>query len=399
VLGNLARVIFFFLAGTLAALGHIYVYRRLVRDVTANARFRALARWTMIVLAVSALVARPVARWFGGAAPSWVFTPFLVWLGFALYLLLTTALLDGARAAYLGWRSRQARPVAPERRAFLARSLATGSAAVGGGLGVFGTWSAFHAPEVTEVPVALPGLPKALDGFTIVQLTDIHVGAVIQRKFMDELVARANALKPDLIALTGDLVDGTVEQMGRSVAAIQALHAPHGVFFVTGNHDYYSGVEPWIAAVQGLGIQPLRNRHVRIGDAGASFDLIGVDDWSSRDGGGGDRWSGPSVSRYDLDRAVEGRDPDRASVLLAHQPTNLPNVSAKQIGLQLSGHTHGGQLFPGTGIARLIWAERSAGLSRQGFSWLYVSRGCGFVGPPMRVGSAPELVKVVLVAK
>src|SRR3954469_5393458 len=145
--GNLARVIFFFVAGGLAALGHIYVYQRLVRDVTASPRLRFLARWVMILLAVSALLVRPVARAVSGSAPPWLFTPFLVWLGFALYLLLTIAVLDGARGVYLRWRDRKGRPVSTERRAFLARSLATGSAVVGGGLGVFGTWRAFQAPE------------------------------------------------------------------------------------------------------------------------------------------------------------------------------------------------------------------------------------------------------------
>ncbi len=386
--GNLARVLFLLLAGTLAALGHIYVYRRLVRDVSASARLRALARWAMILLGASAVMVRPLARVFSGSAPPWLFTPFLAWLGCMLYLLLVTAALDGARALYLRVKERRGRPVAEDRRAFLARTLAAGSAVAGGGLGVFGTWRAFEAPVVSEVPVPLPGLPKALDGFTIVQLTDVHVGAVIQRKFMDELVARANALRPDAIAITGDLVDGTPEQLGPSVAALGNLRARHGSFFVTGNHDYYSGAEEWVAVVRSLGLEPLRNRFVRIGDEGASFDLVGVDDWSSRVVRGG----------YDLDRAVEGRDPERASVLLAHQPTNMPEVSNRRIGLQLSGHTHGGQLFPGTGIAQLIWGDRTAGLSRQGFTWLYVSRGCGFVGPPMRVGSPPELVKVVLVA-
>ena len=395
--GDLARMVFFLLAGLLAALGHIYVYRRLVRDVSTNVLLRRLAGLAMILLGASALVARPLARYLTGSAPSWAVTPFLVWLGFALYLLLTTMALDIARALFLRTRERQGRPVAPERRAFLARSLAAGSAAVGGGLGVFGTWTAFNAPVVSEVPVLLPGLPKALDGFTIVQLTDIHVGAVIQRKFMDELVARANALRPDLIALTGDMVDGTPEQLGASVAALKNLSARYGSFFVTGNHDYYSGADAWVAVVKSLGLEPLRNRHVRIGDAGASFDLVGVDDWSSRPGVQ-QRFAGTVTSGHDLDLAVKDREPDRPAVLLAHQPTNLPEVSKRRIGLQLSGHTHGGQLFPGTGIAQLIWGDRTAGLSRQGFTWLYVSRGCGFVGPPMRVGSPPELVKVVLVA-
>jgi predicted MPP superfamily phosphohydrolase len=138
----------------------------------------------------------------------------------------------------------------------------------------------------------------------------------------------------------------------------------------------------------GFGMTVLRNRHVTIGDAGGSFDLIGVDDWGSRWFAGG----------YDLEQATAGRDPDRASVLLAHQPNGIEGAAEKRIGLQLSGHTHGGQMFPGNLVGELIWGPRNAGLSKLGNTQLYTSRGCGFVGPPVRVGAPPEVVKVVLVA-
>ncbi|RKH18729.1 metallophosphoesterase, partial [Corallococcus sp. CA041A] len=259
--------------------------------------------------------------------------------------------------------------------------------ALGGGLAGYGSWRAFTAPEVTEVVVRIPKLPRSLDGFSIVQLTDLHVGPFIQRRFMDELVRRANALKPDLVAITGDLVDGTVARLGGFVAALGNLHARYGSFFVTGNHDYSSGAEDWVAHLGSMGIPSLRNRHVRIGDAGGAFDLVGVDDWH-----GGRRLG---QKGYDLDLALADRDPERAAVLLAHQPANFKVAAERGVDLQISGHTHGGQLFPMTALIGLSW-EHSSGHYRHGDSHIYVSRGCGFWGPPMRLGSPPELVKLVL---
>lgn len=256
-------------------------------------------------------------------------------------------------------------------------------------MAAYGSWRAFAPPEVIELAVKVPKLPRALDGLSIVQLSDIHVGHFIQRKFMDELVRRANGLRPDVVAITGDLVDGDVPTLGQSVAALRNLEARFGSFFVTGNHDYSSGDEAWTEFLETMGIQVLRNRHVRLGDSGGTLDLAGVDDWS-----GGRR---RGKQGYDLDRALAGRDPARAAVLLAHQPANFKIAAERGVDLQLSGHTHGGQLFPMTSFIGLIW-EHSAGLYRHGDAHIYVSRGCGFWGPPMRVGSPPEIVKVVLTA-
>ncbi len=370
----------------LLALAHVYLYRRLVRDVTAS---RGLRRAGMALFAgglVGSLGARAVGGRFASEAAWGTSIVLLIWMGLVLYMLMFTLVLDVGRGVLAKVRKPPA-PPSPERRAFLSRGLAAGATVAGAAVSTYGTWRAFHPPDVRDIPVRLPGLPKALEGFTLVQLTDIHLGGILQRRFVDELVARTNALKPDLIAVTGDLVDGTVPELGRYAAGFGALKARHGAYFVTGNHDYYSGVEAWTEFVRGLGITVLRNRRVSIGDVGASFDLLGVDDWSaSRFGEAG----------YDLDAAMQGFKPDRASVLLAHQPSNFEVVAQRGVGLQISGHTHGGQMFPGNVMAHMVWGETDAGLSQRGNSQIYVSRGCGFVGPPMRVAAPPEIARIIL---
>ena len=387
-------LLFFVPVFLLVMAGHVYLYRRLVRDTTEHRGVRRAAGVLFTVGFAGAFGARALGAVLPSAASRVVGIVFLVWLGLVLYLLMFTLAVDVLRLASR-WRARRRAPAAevpseppsPERRALLGRGLALGAGVAGAAASGFGTWRAFHPPDVRDIPVRLPGLPKALEGFTLVQLTDIHIGGVLQRRFVDELVSRTNALKPDLIAITGDLVDGSVDGLGPFVAGFGALRARHGAFFVTGNHDYYSDADAWVAFMQGLGIQVLRNRSVRIGDGAASFQLAGVDDWSA------DRLGEPG---YDLDAALRDVRPDRASVLLAHQPSNFDEVARRGVGLQISGHTHGGQMFPGTVVGDLIWGDRNAGLSQTDRSQLYVSRGCGFVGPPMRVGAPPEIARLVL---
>lgn len=403
------RIVFFVVTLGVFVAANVYLYRRLVRDVTEHPWLRRLAAG---VLAASFL-AVPVLRFvFRDVAqhPDLTAAVLFSW-GVTIYTLMALLVVELARwLAYLrafatggtpqpatteaasglpGSPEPTPPPADPSRRVFLARATAAGALAVGGGAAAFGSYRAFTPPAVSEVPIRLPGLPKALDGFTIVQLSDIHIGAVIQERFLDRLVDAANGAKPDLVAITGDLVDGKPDSLGGFVQRLSRLRSRHGTYFVSGNHDYYSGWETWAQVLPGVGFTVLRNRFVTIGDAGGSFDLIGVDDWGSRWGGTGG---------YDLDAATAGRDPERASVLLAHQPNGLELAAEKRIGLQLSGHTHGGQMFPGTLIGEVIWGSRNAGLSRLQDTQLYTSRGCGFVGPPVRVGAPPEVVKLVLVA-
>lgn len=388
----LGFLLFFIPVLLLLAAGHVYLYRRLVRDVTERQGLRLAARSVFAVGFAGAIGARALGAILPSEMSRVVGIVFLVWTGLVLYLLTFTLAADLLRKL-AQWRARRqavtapATPPSPERRQFLGRGLAVGAGLAGTAVSSYGGWRAFHPPDVRDIPVRLPRLPKALEGFTLVHLTDIHIGGVLQRRFVDELVSRTNALKPDLIAITGDLVDGSVANLGPFVSGFGNLRARHGTYFVTGNHDYYSDADSWVAFLERLGIHALRNRSVSIGDGGASFDLAGVDDWSaSRMGERG----------YDLDAALRDVRADRASVLLAHQPSNFDEVARRGVGLQVSGHTHGGQMFPGTLVGDLIWGDRNAGLSQTDRSLIYVSRGCGFVGPPMRVGAPPEIARLVL---
>ncbi|WP_426757451.1 metallophosphoesterase [Myxococcus sp. Y35] len=394
------------LIGLGAVLGHLYLYRRLVRQLVHGRLPRLLAMAVLVLMTGVLGNRRTVVDLLPEGAEGPLTMAMYTWMGVALCLVIALLLVDTGRA--LATLARRLRPAAAQptpplqeaeappsprvdedRRRFLGQAVAGGAFVAGGGLAAYGSWRAFSPPIVTELAVKVPKLPKALDGLSIVQLTDIHVGHFIQRRYMDALVQQANALRPDLFAITGDLVDGDVATLGGHVAALAALKSRYGSYFVTGNHDYYSGDEEWSAFLESLGIEVLRNRHVRVGDAGASFDLVGVDDWS-----GGRR---RNKKGYDLDQALAGRDPDRAAVLLAHQPANFKVAAERGVDLQISGHTHGGQLVPMTLLIGLAW-EHSAGLYAHGDSSIYVSRGCGFWGPPMRVGSPPEIVKLVLTA-
>jgi predicted MPP superfamily phosphohydrolase len=248
-----------------------------------------------------------------------------------------------------------------------------------------GMRSAF-SPVTQKVTVALPRWPEALDGFRIAQITDIHIGPILGRKFAADLTRRVNALDADLVVITGDLVDGSVAQVGADVEPFGELRGRHGVAFVTGNHDFYSRADAWCERVRSLGIDVLRNEHRVIEARGSRFVLAGVDDHR------GDPLRGGGE---DIEAALAGVPAELAVVLLAHDPTTFKKASRRAIDLQVSGHTHGGQIWPFVYLVRLV-VPFVAGLYRRGDAQLWVSRGTGFWGPPMRIGAPPEISEITL---
>lgn len=376
-----------------------YVWRRLVRDTELTGRTRLAA--STLIIGSSVLI--PVIMVVGRRSPRGPFeflaSPIFTWMGALYYLVLLFWLFDLFR-----WSSKkgksltnrfkpaatetQSEPEDPSRRLFLART--------GAGIALAGTSAAVFigrsnvSGEITTptIEVPLARLPKALDGFRIVHFTDVHIGPILDRKFLRGLVEKANAMKPDLVVITGDLVDSSPGLIGPEVAELAKLKSRFGRFFVTGNHEYYSGAEDWIQYLAKLEIPTLINQRVSIGDSGASFDLAGIPDKV------GGRYS--PLHNPDLAATLKGRDPERELLLLAHRPEPIDDAAKHHVGLQLSGHTHGGQLWPSTIVSK--WKHTySTGLhNHTPDTQIYVSRGAGFWGAPMRIAAPAELPLIVL---
>jgi uncharacterized protein len=254
---------------------------------------------------------------------------------------------------------------------------------------LIGFWNARRTAGVVTVEVPLAGLPQGLQGFRIVQISDIHVGPTIGRRYLESIVEAVNRLKPDLVAITGDLVDGSVAELRGHVAPLSRLLSKHGSFFVTGNHEYYSGVLPWLVELKRLGVTVLHNQHVVIEHGGAKLVLAGVPDFSAG------RFD--DSHRSNPQQAIDGAPAQAAKVLLAHQPRSAPAAAQAGFDLQLSGHTHGGQFLPWNFFVR-FQQPFTAGLHRLGGMWIYVSRGTGYWGPPKRFGAPSEITELKLVA-
>lgn len=272
----------------------------------------------------------------------------------------------------------------PSRRLFVSRVVGGAAAAAALGTVGYGTYGVLRGPKVKRVTVPLAKLPRSAHGFRIAVVSDIHLSPVLGRGFAQKVVDTINSTQPDLIAVVGDLVDGSVKDLGPAAAPLAQLRARHGSYFVTGNHEYISGAEQWVEHVRELGMTPMENVRTEL----PGFDLAGVNDVSGEDEG-----QGP-----DFEKALGDRDRARACVLLAHQPVQIHDAVDHGVDLQLSGHSHGGQLWPGNFVAALA-NPTVAGLERYGDTQLYVSRGAGAWGPPTRVGAPSDVTIVELASR
>ncbi len=397
---------------------HGYLWWRLVRSTTVPGRLRRRLTLVTVVLALlpaAAVLLRRALPFEAEAPLAWAGYS---WLGIAFYLFLALLALEPVRLLLrLRDRRRAAarapapvpdpvpaggpapaadpdpapepdRPLDPSRRLFVARGLAVTAGVVALGTAGTGAYLANSAPVVRRVPVTLPRLDPALDGLRIVTFSDGHLSATYGGRRFERVVETVNAQRPDVVAIVGDLVDGEVEELRGEAAPLADLVSEQGVYFVTGNHEYFVDTRAWLRHLPTLGIEVLRNERVAIRRGGASFDLAGIDDRTAAS-------SGLPGHGANLDAALGGRDDGVPVVLLAHQPVLVEQAAAAGVDLQLSGHTHGGQLWPFDYAIRLDQPSVE-GLSRHGGTQLYVTSGAGYWGPPMRVGARPELTVVEL---
>ena len=373
---SLTRLLVFLLVvGGVVGLVHAYLWLRLVRDPAWPEPWRGIAAWTIAALGLSIVLALAISR----ALPRAVATPLLltshVWLGAMFYLFVLA--LAAEPVVLIAGRTQPTSRVA-------AACVVAGALAVC----VAGVVSAARGPVVVRVAVPLPRLDPRLAGFRVVQISDVHAEFAGDRAFVERVVAAVNAQDADVVAITGDLVDGTVEHLTGAVEPLRGLRARHGVFFVTGNHEFYSGADAWCAHLESLGIRVLRNERATLERDGAALDLAGVDDPTA----------GSFGRAPDMAAALGGRDASTPVLLLAHQPVAVHEAQERGVDLQLSGHTHGGQLQP-FGWLVALFQPSVAGLSRFGRTSLYVSRGTGVWGPPMRVLAPAEITVIELASE
>jgi len=305
----------------------------------------------------------------------WIATGFFSWLlvlTFARDLGLLAAAQLAAQADLQAWA----------RGSALAIILATPV------ITLVGFLMARQVAAVRHVDVRVEGLPAGLEGFTIAQITDVHVGPTIKGDFVQRIVERVNGLEADMVAITGDLVDGSVADLSAHTAPLAQLQSVHGTYFVTGNHEYYSGAAAWIAEIERLGARVLVNEHVVIEHHGALLALAGVTDYSAHH-------FHPN-HRSDPKRALAGAPTESVKVLLAHQPRSAAHAQEAGFDLQISGHTHGGQFWPWNLFVRLQ-QPFTVGLHKLGRMWIYISSGTGYWGPPMRFGIPSEITRIRLV--
>ncbi|MET8355957.1 metallophosphoesterase [Micromonospora sp. NPDC005171] len=393
---------------------HLYLWKRLVRDTTTPGRWRRVGGIAALVLAL--LV--PVTLAGTQAGLYWLAWPGYLWLALMFYLLVVLVVLEvpmlvarlvqrrrvvaaepttaAPEPVLVGAAGPTEPPAAgavaapdhdPSRRLLLARGAAIFAGLTATGITGYGVRTALGPPHLDRVRIPLAKLPRSMDGLRIATVSDIHLGPLRGRAHTERIVAAINRLDADIVAVVGDLVDGSVAELGSAAEPLRDLRSRYGSFFVTGNHEYYSGVEEWVQEVDRLGLRVLQNRRQEIQARGGVLDLAGVNDLTAAGTG---LAAGP-----DFAAALGDRDPSRPVVLLAHQPLAAREAARYGVDLQLSGHTHGGQMVPFNLAVRLEQPVVS-GLGEVDGTKVYVTNGAGFWGPPVRVGAEPQISLVEL---
>ncbi len=388
-------ILFFSVWFTVLGAACWYVGRRIIRPAGLRGVPRAAA-WSVVAV-VLLLPAVPFLFFLGGAEgvllDRFSAAGYAV-MGFFSLVFFAIAGRDILVLAGRGIRRLMPRPSAErspevdrERRRFIIHASNLGILGLAAGATGYGFREAHGRAEIEEVEMPVSGLPEEFVGFRIAQFSDLHVGPTIKRGFVERVVEQVLGVRADLIAFTGDLVDGSVSWLRDDVAPLSALQAPYGVYFVTGNHEYYSGAGAWVREADRLGFDVLMNEHRVLRKGGGGLVLAGVTDY-----GAGEFLA---AHRSDAAAAARGAPSGLPKILLAHQPRSVHAAEETGFDVQLSGHTHGGQFFPWNHLATLS-QPYIKGLHRHGRVWVYVNRGTAYWGPPLRLLNPPEITVVTL---
>lgn len=372
---------FFLIATVIMGALHAYIGVRVLPDLPVSEGWRLAGAALLVasfLLMPMSVVSRGIRRQPLSDILAWAGSLFM---GLFSSLLMLTLLRDIGLAGMALFASDETFAVVAARSAVAVPALAALATLVG-------FVNARRRARIKHVDVPIAGLPDALHGFLIAQISDIHVGPTIKRRYLDAIVDAVNGIEADMIAVTGDVVDGSVRDLARHTQPLSRLRARHGAYFVTGNHEYYSGAPAWTVEMGRLGLTVLSNGHRVLDHDGASLVVAGVTDYSAH--------LFDPAERSDPAAAILGAPVDTPRILLAHQPRSAAAAADAGFHLQLSGHTHGGQFWPWNHFVRLQ-QPFIGGLDRFGDLWVYTSRGTGYWGPPKRLGVPSEITRIRLV--
>jgi hypothetical protein len=394
-------MIFFVVSSAILLLGYSYIGKRVILPLATSPKWRRII-WLVllsmpILLPLSFLLMRDPGRklpaeitaWIGFTALGYLSLVFVFSIIRDVVRLLRFLLVKSLCAVkrLIGTASTHEAPTDPGRRAFLLHSVNAGILGTSAFLSGYGFFEARRVPRTVRVNIPLGRLPADFEGFTIAQFSDLHVGPTITHGYVETVAQLLEELGADLLVFTGDLADGSVQALHSEVEPLAALSAPFGKFFVTGNHEYYSGVEQWMEEAERLGFSVLLNEHRLLERGSSRIVLAGITDW----------YGGDFLETHvpDPTLALEGAPRDTTRILLAHQPRQVFSTAGVDVDLQLSGHTHGGQYIFWNALVALQ-QPYLMGLHRHENTWVYVNRGTGYWGPPLRIGAHSEITLLTL---
>ncbi|MBT5935882.1 metallophosphoesterase [Sulfurimonas sp.] len=354
---------------------NMYISKRLITHLDISKHMKRNFRW-FLYINLFGIFLYILGRYYV-SFPNWLYFLFSLPIGILFLLFCTATIYDISRIAL------HVTPVSQKRRNFFKKSLDFSSLAIAGGITTKSILDARHI-EFEEVDVKIKNLKKS---YKIVQLSDVHIGGIIDKNFIKNIVNRVNLAKPDLVVITGDLVDTSLVRAKEAIDELKSLESKYGTFYIVGNHEYFHGIEEILSYVKSIGIRALENENVYIGDAGKGFNLAGVYDV----------FGYRKLSHIpEIKDALKGKSKDSPTVLLAHQPKYVHEVISG-VDLMLSGHTHGGQLYPFKFLVKIVQPYISGLHQHNEDLQIYVNKGTGFWGPPMRLGASAEITQIIMI--